>query len=432
MKRLILLFSVIYIACQLLFIPENPGFFFWRHQIVLFSGFVGFGLMTLCMVLALRPGWLETRLHGLDKLYHLHKRAGITAGIFMILHWLAVKSGPWMVSAELVSRPIRTGGAGEVGIFSQFHGEAVSMGEWAFYAMLILITISLIHRFQYQKFSLSHKLLGIVYLLGATHSIMLTPHSGGNGVIAILILSLSITGFWAVWVSLSGQIGRKKKHSGQIIQVERPAEDIMVVTLKLDNTIDYLPGQFAFIDFRDGEKAHPFTILHYSPDTREIEFAIKKLGDYTEHLITSLESGSSIILEGPYGGFISDDSREQIWIGSGVGIAPFVAMSRFLEKNSPGVSYPVTLYYCVHSEAEAIFLPELKRIADNVVGMTVVPCFSDNGSCLHPGTLQARHTLSESEVMFCGATSFGESLRRTLTQYGLVNKCFEQERFEFR
>ena len=163
-----------------------------------------------------------------------------------------------------------------------------------------------------------------------------------------------------------------------------------------------------------------------------MEFAIKKLGDYTEHLITSIESGASIILEGPYGGFISDDSREQIWIGSGVGIAPFVAMSRFLEKNSPGVSYPVTLYYCVHSEAEAIFLPELKRIADNVVGMTVVPCISDNGSRFHPGTLKARHTLSEAAVMFCGTISFGESLRRTLTQYGLANKRFEQERFEFR
>ncbi|MEQ9547651.1 MAG: ferric reductase-like transmembrane domain-containing protein [Marinobacter sp.] len=40
------------------------------------------------MMLALRPGWLERPLGGLDQIYRTHKWAGILAVVFAAAHWL--------------------------------------------------------------------------------------------------------------------------------------------------------------------------------------------------------------------------------------------------------------------------------------------------------------------------------------------------------
>ncbi|MEJ1731466.1 ferric reductase-like transmembrane domain-containing protein, partial [Escherichia coli] len=52
------------------------------------TGLLSIGLMSLVMVLAVRPAWLEGPLGGMDKIYHLHKWGGILAISFAAAHWL--------------------------------------------------------------------------------------------------------------------------------------------------------------------------------------------------------------------------------------------------------------------------------------------------------------------------------------------------------
>ena len=59
---------------------------FWRTRrtLVLGTGVLAFGLMSVGVILAVRPVWFETPLGGLDKFYRLHKWLGISAFTFAV------------------------------------------------------------------------------------------------------------------------------------------------------------------------------------------------------------------------------------------------------------------------------------------------------------------------------------------------------------
>src|SRR5690606_11781392 len=52
--------------------PAQPGYFALRTVWVQYSGVLVMGAMSLAMLLAVRPVWLERHLDGLDKMYRLH------------------------------------------------------------------------------------------------------------------------------------------------------------------------------------------------------------------------------------------------------------------------------------------------------------------------------------------------------------------------
>ena len=63
-----------------------------RQQGLYLSGLLSVGYMSLSMALATRPAWLERPLGGLDRIYRLHKWAGILAVGLAAVHWLVEMS----------------------------------------------------------------------------------------------------------------------------------------------------------------------------------------------------------------------------------------------------------------------------------------------------------------------------------------------------
>ncbi|MBV2186642.1 MAG: ferric reductase, partial [Rhizobium sp.] len=70
------------VLLSLLWLAAEPGVFqpanvfALRAAMIQYSGVLAIGAMSLAMILALRPGWPETWLGGLDKMYRLHKWLG--------------------------------------------------------------------------------------------------------------------------------------------------------------------------------------------------------------------------------------------------------------------------------------------------------------------------------------------------------------------
>ena len=89
--------------------PAPPAWgdvWWWRNQLILLTGVSAWALMSLIMVLAVRPAWLEKPLDGLDKSYRLHKWAGIGAIVLALLHYGLQLSRSLL--ADWVGRPVRT------------------------------------------------------------------------------------------------------------------------------------------------------------------------------------------------------------------------------------------------------------------------------------------------------------------------------------
>jgi predicted ferric reductase len=127
------------------------GFFPLRGSMVQATGVLAMGCMSLAMILALRPRWPERRLGGLDKMYRLHKWLGIGALVLAIVHWLWAKGPKWAVDLGWLERPMRGPQGGPENPVAQalrgLREPAESLGEWAFYAAVLLIAVALIRAF---------------------------------------------------------------------------------------------------------------------------------------------------------------------------------------------------------------------------------------------------------------------------------------------
>jgi predicted ferric reductase len=114
------------------------------------TGIVAMGSMSLGMALALRPQWPQAWFGGLDKMYGMHKWLGITALTAAVIHWLWIKGPKWAVGWGLIERPAREPKVPITdpveAFFRSFRGIAEDVGEWAFYAAVVLIALALIAR----------------------------------------------------------------------------------------------------------------------------------------------------------------------------------------------------------------------------------------------------------------------------------------------
>ncbi|MGZ8409673.1 MAG: ferric reductase-like transmembrane domain-containing protein, partial [Hyphomicrobium sp.] len=116
-----------------------PGAFtgdFWltRRTLVMGTGVLAFGLMSVGVILAARPVWFETPLGGLDKFYRLHRWLGISAFAFAMAHWVLRMGPSWISFFDLLTlpaRPPRTADTStDFNIFRDLKHPAAQIGEW--------------------------------------------------------------------------------------------------------------------------------------------------------------------------------------------------------------------------------------------------------------------------------------------------------------
>ena len=414
-----------------------PTFFAFRDVFMQYSGVIAITVMSIAMLLAVRPVALESTLGGLDKMYRLHKWLGITALVVSTAHWLMAKGPKWASAWGLIERRVRGPRPplpdGLIhGFFAMQRGLAESVGEWAFYGAAVLMLIALIKWFPYKLFFKTHTILAIAYLALVFHSVLLIKWDYWSTPIGILMALLEFGGtLAAIWI-LAGLRNRHRKVSGTVVGVEHhPALHTLSIEIALENKWQgHQAGQFAFLTLHPKEGAHPYTISSAWRNDGRVRFTIKSLGDYTRTLHQSTCVGDVVEVEGPYGRFTFEGARKrQIWIGGGIGITPFMARLQALAQ-SP--------------DTRAVDLFHSTAVYDNGVIETLKSDAKDAGVNLHvlwderDGRLDATQIAQkvpdwkEADVWFCGPARFGQALRAQLVAMGLDARHFHQELFEMR
>jgi len=400
----------------------GTDFFFWRHQGILLSGVLATATMGGLLLLALRPRWLEQRLGGLDRLYRLHKWSGITTGVLVVLHWGLTQSPGWLISLGWLEAPTgRRHGTPDFWV-----GLARDAGEQAFYALLLLLLISLIRAVPYHWFRRLHRFAGLLFLLAAFHAVWLVPSDQLWQPYGLYTLFWALAGSLAAVLSLIGLIGRRRRHSGQITALRPQGNGVLELEIQLDEWLKgYLPGQFVLLSLDPREGVHPFTILAGDAASGRLRFAIKGLGDYTLGLSDRLRVGDPVTVEGPYGRFVRPvGEAAECWIAGGIGITPFVAWLE--DAAAQGRMLPdVQLHYCVPSADAAVYLARLEQLC-GVTGVKLQVHFDDRDGRPTADTLGCHQ---EVPVWFCGPEAMARSLRR---QARLRTSRFHHELFSFR
>lgn len=273
MKPIKSIYIVLLAGLTLLWLIADPlisseyQFFALRHSLINYSGIIAMGVMSVGMMLAIRPVSIESFTGGLDKTYRLHKWLGITGLVFSIIHYLWKYIPKWMVGWGMLEKPARgprpVQTSDILNFFQNQRGLAESIGEWTFYAALILMVLALIKWFPYRYFFKTHRLLAIAYLLLVFHSLVLMDFSYWGEVIAPLMAILMAGGTVGAFMSLFRRVGFKRRAIGVIEELHHHKDNrVLKVIIKLkDRWFGHDAGQFAFVTFDQQEGPHPYDIV---------------------------------------------------------------------------------------------------------------------------------------------------------------------------
>lgn len=405
-----------------------------RQEGLYLTGLSSIVLMSLAMVLATRPTWLERPLGGMDRIYRMHKWSGILGISLGAAHWLVE------MSDDILKALI--GGAGRlpkeeyVGLLEVLRDLAEEMGEWAIYALLAMLALTLWKRFPYLIWRYMHRAMPVLYLMLAFHAALLSPLDYWTQPVGLLLATFLAAGTIAGLMSLTGRIGKSRLAKGSVLSVKRTASDVTEVTCRLDEGWPgHRPGQFAFIAFDNVEGPHPFTIACADKGNRTISFQIKALGDYTRKLADKLTSGQEVRVEGPYGRFdLSRRSKraQQIWIAGGIGVTPFLAWIESLQAN-PESAPAAELHYCTRDREIDAFVPRLEELCANLPTIRLHVHGARQGQTLSADTLASSRLSGKStEIWFCGPQGLAMKLKEGVRTSWEGRVRFHQEAFEMR
>ena len=438
MFRITAILTLLWLPSLLVNWQSLDSFFAWRHQLTMYSGLLGLGYMGIAVLLAARFSWVEEIVKGLDKGYKLHKNLGIGATVALFSHWLIIKSGPWLVGAGVIGRPNRGPMPAIEGI--NWHAVAEQVGDVSFKVFLIFSIISLYQAISYKKFKFTHKIGGLLMLAGVFHTAFLLDWNAGTIPMNAAIIVISIIGIWCSWLSLSGNIGKGNKSQGQVINVEAYSaksnqSSVVRFSIKLESLIRYKEGQFAYLDFHDGEAPHPFSILDFDPENQTISFGVKDLGDYTHKLVNNLSVGQKVTVEGGYGAFQTPESERQVWIGAGIGIVPFISRLYWLKRKATKQQIEleeVHLFYCVSCKKEAFFGNEILSLVQRLDFIKLHLVNAEDGELLDSQLILNMVDSKDFDTSFCGPVQFGNKLKRELLAMGVAQERFHTEIFNMR
>lgn len=307
---------------------------------------MGFSFFAMSFVLATRLNFLEDLFGGLDKVYHAHHNMAKVAFLGILMHPLLLAMR-WV--PDDISKAIWY-------LFPVHRRFEINVGSVALWGVFLLLIMTFVVKLPYHWWKKSHKMLGLFFIASVVHIYLTDSDMYGNRALKFYFGFLSLIGIsaWIYKTLLFKYVKKRLKY--KVLQINHLSNKVMEIELSpMNEKLRFVPGQFCFFSFHCKEisrEAHPYTITKVK-DNGNLLIMVKSLGAYTQRLNEKLTKGSIGIVEGPYGRFdYTTGSNHQVWIGGGVGIAPFISWANDL-ISKPRKDLKLDIFYCVNHESEA-------------------------------------------------------------------------------
>jgi ferredoxin-NADP reductase len=292
-------------------------------------------------------------------------------------------------------------------------------------------------RLSYETWYYAHLYTYIAIALAFSHQFADGPAFQSNTAARVVWSAMYVTvAALIVWYRVLTPLRNSARHGFTVQKVRQEAPGIVSVFIT-GRDFDRLraePGQFFRWRFLTRElwwQSHPYS-LSAMPQPDLMRITVKAQGEHSGSLAT-LEPGTRVIAEGPYGAFTpSMSGRRVLLIAGGVGITPIRAMFAALPKR---MSDGITLVYRASHPRDVVFSRELDAIA------------ADRNAALHyligsrdrlgydplaPGHLQRMVPgLHRYEAYVCGPSGMTETAVESLLELGVPRRRIHRESFEF-
>lgn len=395
-------------------------------------GFVGLAMMGLQFALVARFRAVSAPF-GMDLLLQFHRQMAYVALAFILAHPVLLfvyEPGKFLPLLDVFTSPPRA----KFAVLSTA-------------ALLALVALSVWRkrlRIGYELWQLTHGVLGVVIIAAAlAHVFLVNYYVEERWERALWIFMSGGFVLLLIWVRIVKPILRYGD-SWRIQEVRPERGD--VYTLALTPTerhrggFAFEPGQFAWIMVGGSPFAvtqHPFSISSSAEDGDRIELSIKAAGDFTSAM-GSLQPGTTVYLDGPYGAFTPDRNEGPgfVFVGAGVGITPLMCMLRTLADRED--ERPCYLFLGNRDQESITFGEEIEalkaRLNLEVVHVLSHPEAGWKGETGHlDADLLARHLPKRYERMqyfICGPERMMDATEKALTgKLGVPGDRVHSERF---
>jgi predicted ferric reductase len=382
---------------------------------------IGLIYMMIALLLSTRKRFIEDMIGGLDKVYEMHHIVGSVSFVLLINHplLLAIKALP---QASLVSQYLF------IGNFLPYN-----LGVIAIYLMISAFVFMVFVRLPYHIWLRTHQLLGFAGIVGGIHALLITSDISVYPPLRIWMIAWIVLGSLSFLYIFLYYKWIASVYVYEVSKIERVLDVINVSARPTKRKIPYVPGQFAYIGFRNnnlGGEQHPFSFSS-APHEEEVRFSIKMLGDYTVKL-PLLKKGDRMYIKGPYGKFgdaYINGKRPLVWIVGGIGVTPFLSMLR--NENQLVEDRNIVLFYCFSSPEEGMFSEEIKQLVENKKTIEVHEwCSTDRGRFSIPKILEILEKYDTFDVQICGPGPMMESLKQQFEEIGVNSERILFEKFQ--
>jgi predicted ferric reductase len=247
----------------------------------LMASSMAFVAMGIAQFMATRPPFIERLFGGLDRIYQFHRKIGIAVLCLILVHYF--------IAPDFQGLSVTSG----------LNQLAKTAGEWAFYAFVFLLVLSIVKvipktRFQipYQYWRITHRFIGLLFVMVAFHQMFIKRPYDGTALLATYLNLFALIGI--VSYAYTQLLPWLRTRRYEVVNVERHDGATIISARPIGGKLRAKPGQFGF--FRVNKpglrEPHPFTIAGIEDDG-SVRFAIKPLGDYTKALRETVAVGDA-------------------------------------------------------------------------------------------------------------------------------------------
>lgn len=382
------------------------------------TAFSGMAMFAWSLILSGRFKIFDSLFGGLDKMYGAHRLFGTLSMALLLIHPVAL---------TLSNLPTR--GMESLRLWLAFDSLAILLGMISLYGLIIFGAWSAVTKVQHETFVLVHKVLGLLFVLGAIHAFMAGSVLSSNPVLYwyMLVLSMIATAVFIHYSFLADVL--HKSYAYKVESVTLLPGDVYDVRLKPKRRIvRFQPGQFVYIKFDRLaiHGYHPFTIAS-GKHSSELQFMIKSFGDFTASL-GQLKEGDSVAIKGPYGRFFMEDRRyeKHIWIAGGIGITPFLSKARSLSHNKQCPQ--IDLLYATKTKNEAVVLKNLENMQHSIRSFHVTHLRENKFGIISLHDIKEHFgTLEDRAIFICGPPVMLAAYQKQAEQLGVESQLHYEE-----
>ena len=407
-------------------LEEFPSFFL-MIQLNQITALIGTLLLSWSMFLMTRLNFLEKLFDGMNKVYKAHKRVSIWGMVMVTMHVisLAIQKIPNFSNA--------------IKIFFPVHNQTyINLGSWSFWLFIFFVLTTILVKkikLPYHTWKYMHKATGVALILAFIHIVLIPGNITSSLILNAWLLFTTGVGI-ASWIYF--EFFYKLLAPSYMYQVSeiKKSSDVFKIKLAPQNKkMLYRPGQYVYLSLIKSDiskEIHPFTITSH-PNESELAFAVKIFGDYTKTL-NKLKVGDIARVWGPYGNFaerfLSSD-KDAIFIGGGIGIAPFMSMIKEVIKK-PMDDRRVNIFYCTKYKCEACFDEDFNKDAEKSPTISYLnKCSREEGRLTSEEIVEKVRDIKNTLVFICGPSRMIIPLENDLIAQGFPRDNIVSEYFDF-